>query len=209
MNAALIGEGSSDKALLPILRWILGAASPAEARLEWIDTARIERRPRTLAQKVAAANNLFTTCDLLFVHRDADNQPPEWRYEEIRQAVGSRVYVAIVPIRMTEAWLLINPDAIRAASGRVTGTNDLGLPPLTTIEAEPDPKVTLHTALTRAHGATGRRAQRFDASRAVHRLADLIEDWSPLRKLAAFRRVEEDTRNALVALGMPIHPPST
>lgn len=208
MIAALLGEGSGDKALLPILRWLLGQATSADVRLEWIDTGRFDRRPRTLSEKVAATN-IASPCDLLFVHRDADRQPPEWRYDEIQQAVGNQNYVAIVPIRMTEAWLLIDAGAIRAASGRITGTEDLGLPPLARLETDLDPKVTLHNALTRAHGATGRRARRFDESKAVPRLADLIEDWSPLRQLSAFQRAEADTRTALTALGLPIRHAST
>lgn len=124
MIAALLAEGPSDKALLPILRWVLGSASPVPARIEWIDTSSFARRPSTLREEVDAAK-IVCPCDLLFVHRDADKQPPQWRYDKISQSVGDQVHVAVVPIRMTEAWLLIDAEAIRAASGRVSGIEDL------------------------------------------------------------------------------------
>ena len=33
-----------------------------------------------------------------------------------------------------------------------------------------------------------------------HELAEQIDDWSPLRQLPAFRRLEDDTRAALAGL---------
>jgi hypothetical protein len=203
--AALLADGTSDKALLPILRWVLACASPVESRVEWIDTASFDRPTNSLRDKVALGQ-IVCPCDLLFVHRDAEKQPPLRRYEEIRQAVGDRVYVAVVPIRMTEAWLLIDAGSIRAAAGRVSGVEDLELPPLSRLETEADPKDTLYRALRRAHNAHGRRAERFHPPAAVHRLANLVEDWSPLRRLTAFRRLEEDTRIAIGHLGLKLHP---
>ena len=205
MIAALLADGTSDKALLPIPRWVLACASPVESRVEWIDTASFERPAFSLREKVELAQ-IVCPCDLLFVHRDAEKQPPQRRYEEIQQAVGKRIHVAVVPIRMTEAWLLIDSGAIRAAAGRVSSLDDLDLPPFARLETDVDPKDTLYKALKCAHGATGRRAQRFHPPTAVHRLANLVEDWSPLRRLTAFQRLEEDTRRALSALGLTLHP---
>lgn len=202
MNAALLGEGPTDRALLPLLRWLLGQSTASTCEIAWVDTNRIAGEG-ALAAKVArglAAN----PCDLLFVHRDSDQQPPEWRYTEIAAAVGAQPYVAVVPIRMTEAWLLLDAAAIRAAAGRPSGAEDLALPPLSRMEALADPKRALREALISAHAATGRRAARFDPGAALYRVADLVEDWSPLRRLSAFQRLERDTRTAVEALGLPL-----
>ncbi|RME22428.1 MAG: hypothetical protein D6798_15770 [Deltaproteobacteria bacterium] len=204
MNCALLGEGSSDRVLLPVLRWVLERATPAECWLAWVDTSLFTTGPK-LADKVRGALTVHP-CRLLFVHRDADNQPPERRFDEIRLAAGSQPHVAIVPIRTTEAWLLIDEAAIRAAAGRVSGREPLGLPALSRIEQVADPKRVLRDALMTAHGATGRRARRFHPADARMRLADLVDDWSPLRQLSACRRLEADTRSALAALGLPLHP---
>lgn len=200
MIAALLAEGSSDKALLPLLRWVLAELTSSDVRLEWIDLSGFPNRPSSLRGKVEAAS-VICRSDILFIHRDADNQPTQWRYDEIRDAVGERPHVGVVPIRTTEAWLLIDHATIRIAAGRVSGTEDLGIPPLSRIESIADPKSVLREALRRAHRATGRRAQRFDFGVAIQRIADLVEDWAPLRQLTAFRRLEHDTRNALTAVG--------
>lgn len=60
----------------------------------------------------------------------------------------------------------------------------------------------LYDALRTANGAKGRRAKSFKPGRAAHRLANLITDWTPLRTLTAFARLEADTRRALEQLGV-------
>ena len=198
MIAALLGEGRSDRALLPILRWLLGRCADQDIRVEWVDTERFRLPHRTLKEKVAAAL-IACPCDLLFVHRDADHEDPQPRHEEIRGAVGAHPHVAVVPVRETEAWLLIDPKAIAAAAGRPRWADALNLPPVARLEAVADPKRLLKSALMEALGQTGRRAAHFDPDTAMHRAADLVEDWSPLLQLSAFQRLERDTRAALGA----------
>jgi hypothetical protein len=71
------------------------------------------------------------------------------------------------------------------------------------IETLADPKRTLHGALLTAAAVTGRRRRAFDAGGTARRLAELIEDWTPLRQLPAFRQLEADTRKALRGLNVP------
>jgi len=113
-------------------------------------------------------------------------------------------HVCVVPVRMQEAWLLHDTAAIRQAADRPSGTDFLDLPPANRWERLPDPKSTLHNAHRIANGATGRRARRFNPAPAAHRLAELITDWSPLRTLPAFARLEADTRTALTTLGVVV-----
>lgn len=145
----------------------------------------------------------FYPCQILFVHRDAENQGPELRYHEIFDANTTGLHhVCLVPVRMQEAWLLHSELALREAAGRPSATNALNLPSADRWETLPDPKSVLQTALVEASGAQGRRARRFRPGHAAHRLADLITDWSPLRQLAAFRRLEVDTRAAFEHIGV-------
>lgn len=206
MNIGLLGEGFSDRALVPILRWILRETTDRPLDVRFIDRGLFPERARTLAEKVELAVR-FGPWDLLFIHRDSDGQPVEWRSAEIASAAGKHAHVAVVPVRMTEAWLLHSEPAIRAAAGRPSGAEPLTLPPVKRIETLPDPKEVLREALTTAHAATGRRARQFEAAAAVHRVADLIEDWRPLRALPAFQRLEADAREALVRLGVPVGTP--
>jgi hypothetical protein len=151
-----------------------------------------------IAEKAeVAAGEKYYPCKLLFVHRDAERENPIVRHAEIRAAVeelaGGRIQipaVAVVPVRMLEAWLLFNEQAIRRAAGNPNGSQDLNLPPLNRLEDRPDPKVDLQFALRTASGLQGRRLKKFDEHRAFWRITDHVRDLSPLRQLPAFRQLE-------------------
>ena len=195
----LITDGSSDRALLPILTWVLrerGGVSRIQP--EWADLNRLPRPPKVLRDRILAALDLFP-CDLLFVHRDAERKDPKHRYEEIRNAlkeVAARDFktpaVCVVPVKMTEAWLLFDETSIRQAAGNPNGKNLLNLPNLNKIELILDPKGSLSEILQKASGLSGRRLKTFNVQASQIRISDLIEDFSPLRKLKAFQRLEND-----------------
>jgi hypothetical protein len=46
----------------------------------------------------------------------------------------------VIPIRMTEAWLLLDEEAIRDSAGRPSSSVSLGLPLPQRVETIPDPK---------------------------------------------------------------------
>ena len=141
-------------------------------------------------------------CNLLFVHRDAERAARQVRVAEILRVLGaSPPAVCVVPVRMQEAWLLFDEGAIRAAAGRPTGMEPLPLPALRRTEAVPNPKSVLRDALVTASGLRGRRRRQFPVMERVYRLAVLIEDFSPLRELAAFGALEHDLRMTLEGNG--------
>lgn len=108
--------------------------------------------------------------------------------------------VCVVPVRMQEAWLLCDEAALRAAAGNPHGKEILELPPVVQLESLPDPKRLLHDLLRQASGLGAKRRKRFPVQERTHRLADLIEDFSPLRTLPAFARLEADLVSVLVDL---------
>ena len=99
--------------------------------------------------------------DVLVVHRDAERQTVDDRLAEIRAALQSAALewhlIPVIPVRMTEAWLLLDESAIRLVAGRPTGTEPLNLPSVAQVEAEPDPKSCLQEVLATASGLSGRR----------------------------------------------------
>jgi|JI10StandDraft_1071094.scaffolds.fasta_scaffold343170_2 hypothetical protein len=207
MRATLITDGSSDVVLLPILRWLLDQLAVVPMDVQWADLRALPRPPKTLTDRARVAMELYP-CALLFVHRDAEGEPIERRLAEIEVA-GAEVgpCVAVVPVRMQEAWLLHHEAALRQAAGRPSGREPLDLPSWVRIESLPDPKAVLHQALRVASGHHGRRLRSFDPARVAHYLADLIDDWSPLRRLGAFQRLERDMRAALIRLGVGLRFP--
>jgi len=202
VRATLVTDGSSDVVLVRILEWLISQLTPEEIEVRWADLRVVRRRPQGLSERLSVAIDLYP-CRILFVHRDAEGQNPDLRYAEIQAANQTACpHVCVVPVRMQEAWLLHDEVALRQAADRPSGTEALNLPPAARWERLPDPKAVLHAALRTANGSTGRRARNFRPGRAAHRLAELITDWSPLRALVAFQRLEAETRLALTQLGL-------
>ncbi|MFZ2852979.1 MAG: hypothetical protein WAZ34_02570 [Rhodocyclaceae bacterium] len=96
-----------------------------------------------------------------------------------------------IPVRMLESWLLCSEEAIRIAADNPNGKNPLNLPAIARVESAPDPKEILFNALRVASELSGRRLTKFRAEQRRHRVAELIEDFAPLRLLASFQEFED------------------
>jgi hypothetical protein len=198
LRYTLACDGSSDRALHPILDWLLRQHLAPDCALQsglWHDT--------DLVARIREAVRLFP-CDLLFVHRDAERESVAKRTEEIEEAKEKALAalptdaalpaICVVPVRMTEAWLLFNEQAIRDAAGNSNGKIVLQMVGIHRAEDHPDPKETLEKLLRTASGLKGRRLDKFDERRARQRVAEFIDDFEPLRSLPAFRKLETDIK---------------
>lgn len=197
MIYTLAADGASDRVLLPILTWSLKQHSATSIIAQWVDFSRIPRQ-RNTEERLKTAMDLYP-CDVLFVHRDAEGQTPDLRREEIANALSqtSVRHIPVVPVRMTEAWLLADETAIRSAAGNPNGTEDLNLPDFRRLEDLPDPKKVLHQALAKATGRNTRRRQRFPVRQRVHLITNYIDDYSRLNVLPAFRALQRDIRTLI------------
>ena len=205
IKATLLSDGSSDRALIPILEWLLQQQrARANPSVQWFDPAQSRTRYKTLAAKITQALEYYP-CDILFIHRDAESRPLEERVREIETAWTSDErpgqMVQVIPVRMTEAWLLFDEACIRKASGCPSGRARLDLPKLAACEGIADPKQRLHESLRTASEKSGRPLKKLAPEVAVHRLAELIPDFSPLRHLPAFQRLETEISRALTGTG--------
>lgn len=204
LRYTLLSDGPADKALMPILTWLLRQHVPnLPIQSRWADLRWLLRPPRELHEKIQESIYLYP-CDLLFVHRDAETASLDVRLNEIRQAVldasienETSTVVCVVPVRMTEAWLLFDIDAIRQAAGNPNGTVPLNLPNLSRVEALPNPKRVLHDILREATDRSTRRKKYYDTNRAVQRIPECIEDFSSLRRLPAFVALEEEVKETV------------
>jgi hypothetical protein len=123
---------------------------------------------------------------LLFVHRDAESMTLEQRLEEFDGA-HNRV-VPVIPVRMTEAWLLISAKAIAEAADRPDAA--VSVPAVSDLPSLPDPKRELEELLIAAAGRpSGRRGKKFSASLVSRRVnvAALIDDYAPLESVPDFQ----------------------
>ena len=205
LSYTLLSDGSSDKALMPILTWLLRENQVNCAiQAEWAELRHLPEVPKPLAQKIIKSLELYP-CDLLFIHRDAEKEPRENRVIEIHNALKEvqqsvivpQVYICVIPVRMLEAWLLFNEAAIRKAAGNPRGKEQLQIPDIRRLQQLPDPKNDLHQLLSIASGLTGRRQKQFNVHEKIHRLADLIDDFSPLRNLSAFQELETEIQQVI------------
>lgn len=207
ISFALLSDGSSDAALL---LWVLREHAEAQVGFhpQWADLRRLGRPPDTLALRIAAAAQIYRP-DLLFIHRDAEGEPAQDRHAEIAAAIEQAKeqrfnlsYLAVVPIRMQEAWLLVDEAAIRRAAGNPFGKCHLDLPALKQVESLPDPKAILHQALRQACSLHGRRLRKFNVGKATHRVAGYTTSFETLRRLSAFQRLESDVEQFLRNAGV-------
>lgn len=188
-TVALLADGSSDHHVLgPLVTLALDEHSPVPYRLIHADGA---ERGADLQTRIRSAVNRFP-CDLLLIHRDAESAPVTAREQEIDTAAkraAAPPYVKVIPVRMTEAWLLADEAAIRAAVGNPADTRPLGLPSLRDIENSQAKDVLLR-AIRNASGLGARRRRGLLPQQFRHRVAETIESLEPIRRLASFRHFE-------------------
>ena len=108
---------------------------------------------------IEALSCILAICSLCI--GDAESAPIEEREAEIRKALekssveSSVCVVCLVPVRMQEAWLLIDEAALRRAAGNPNGTQPLDIPDVQKLEELSDPKQLILRA-----SASGKRTSR-------------------------------------------------
>lgn len=205
LRYTLLADGPADRALIPILDWLLREHLPSQpVQPQFAELRSVRRPPVSLVERLKVSIALYP-CEILFVHRDAEAEPPQNRVGEINLALqqasleGTPPLCCVVPVRMTEAWLLFDEAAIRKAAGNPNGRIPLDIPSVP--ESVVNPKDVLERLLRDASGLSGRRRKKFNVAPSVQRLAQLIEGFSRLRGLDAFRSLEADLEVVLHSLG--------
>jgi hypothetical protein len=205
-RALLLVDGSSDE---PLGRHVARLARRHDCELDVVtpDLSRLSPRPghrvKDRLEKVLKFDDDF---DLIIVHRDTEGQEPADRQQEIEAAVSEVCpdlpFLPVVPVRMTEAWLLVDEEAIRRVAGRPGGKESLGLPAPRQAERIPDAKQLLEKALVKASGASGRRlkiAKRNFAGQR-RRLLEELDHGGPILELSAWRALESDVQRVVTNL---------
>ena len=201
-----IGEGSSD---LPLRDHVerIAAAHGVPLRVSAPDLSRLPEPPgRDVGSMAVAALALAGPSSLLFVHRDADRETADVRraqiHESLRAAALELPAVAVIPVRMTESWLLVDEGAIRAVAGNPAGREPLDLPVAHRAEAVADPKALLREALKRASGLRQRRLRDFTNDFGHHRrqLLERLDPEGPVAQLGSWRQFVADVEEAVAKL---------
>ncbi|MGW6283998.1 hypothetical protein [Streptomyces sp. NPDC055107] len=201
-----IGEGSSDNGLVPHIESI-AVRKGLDVSVTVPDFGLL-RLPtgHSVPDKLRAARSLGGAYDLAVVQRDADRGPAHDRKDEIEKAVDAEWpglrHVAVVPVRMLEAWLLLDEGCLRQVAENPRGRVGLDLPKGVAAENIADPKQLLKESLARASEYKGRRLAQFQKRFSQHRLRmlELLDPDGPVTCLPSWRAFVEDLDAAFEVL---------
>ncbi|MBP2707085.1 hypothetical protein JOL79_25190 [Microbispora sp. RL4-1S] len=203
LRVLFLAEGTSDSGLIRQIERIAVEAH-VDIAVTHPDLARLPKPPGPgVAAKLRAVLEIDGSYDLLLIHRDADRDGRDARIAEIFDAVDRNApgtpHTAIIPVRMTEAWLLVDEAEIRVVAGNPNGKVKIDLPAVSRVESIPDPKSLLKEKLALASGLTGRKLQKFNQRFPQNRrlLLERIDPDGPIAKVPSWCAFVTDLKAGL------------
>ena len=207
---ALYAEGSTDQLFLPEVIRRTAKQNLIQSGQQYIDVKPVDpisfsKTGMKQDECILQAARRAASYNILIIHADADYRTAERALKErfypgyslVQQAQEAvcRCVLPIVPVQMTEAWMLADPEALRAALGTSKKVQDLGLPlKAKLVEADSDPKHTLKMIVSKAN--THRSRQRFVEVNSLYTFLGRKVDLSRLRDVPAYQRFVHDLVNA-------------
>ena len=201
VSFAFLCEGSSDTGLIAHLETLLMHFGVQEAT--GMPDTRKGTLPARLRQLLTEATG--AGIDMVFIHRDSDGPDRDGREREIRQGVEESGFphplIPVIPVQETEAWLLLDEQAIRDVVAS-KGKQSLRLPKPNAIEGTRKPKEILQKALLAASETSGRRLKKEKNSFNHHRrvLLQRLDPFGAVRDLPSWQCLERDIQRALAQL---------
>ncbi len=200
ISFVLLCEGSSDEGLRAHLETLLIHFGAREA------TGMTDARKGPIATRLRQLLREGANLDMVFIHRDSDGPDRDGREREIRRGVEDsgfpHPHVPVIPVQETEAWLLLDEQAIRDVVACPKGKQPLKLPKPNAIEGIRNPKEILKKALLAASETGGRRLQKqkngFNRHRGV--LLQRLDPFGAVRGLPSWQCLERDIQRALAQL---------
>ena len=181
---SVVADGGTDRLLVPVIQWAIHRLDP--------DVEILEPEFRKRHGSVEDFLSLYESgVMLIFVHRDSESHSLQDRLREFQTIVQPNV-VPVVPVQMSEAWILFDGAAVARAAG--SPSSHVPVPAIADVESISNPKDRLDRLLHRAAGSpSGRRGRNFKRAIASRRVsvAEYISDYSPLGDLPAFRKFRE------------------
>ncbi|MGQ0840617.1 hypothetical protein [Actinokineospora sp.] len=197
-NGLYICEGTSDLPLANVVETIFFSRN-VMVYLSKPDFSLLGKVPKTVNARIGAGLELMGSVpDLIVVHRDADNVKVDARRAEIECGAQVASYqgalLPVIPVRMTEAWLLLDEPAIRQVAGNPNGKMQLPLPGIHEVERRADPKSLLQECILAAANVSGRRKDETKKRFSYHRrqLLERLDCGGPVTRLEGWKRLVRD-----------------
>ena len=156
--------------------------------------------------RIAAAARLARGAwSIAFIHTDGATDATRARRELAQPAIDrlatecaeAGVGVAVIPVRETEAWALVDGDALRTVFGCRLDDAQLGLPQPRRVESLADPKAVLNHAFAMTNPSPHRCKQ--GVAPLLNALGETVS-IDALRRLRSFQSLEDELKEALRAL---------
>jgi len=220
---ALYAEGRADESFLPIVIQRTAEQILAQRGRTVVDVLEPITLNHTIdhdfsmrVERILEAARRSAGYHALVVHADADYPTPERAFRERFRPGADKVYqirqsqervcdhlLPIIPVQMTEAWMLADPEALQTVIGTKLPAQDLGLPlHAHEVESDPAPKQTLHLVVQKARAGRLRR-RRLDIRTIYEPLARQIS-LEHLGGVAAYRQFVADLTQTLIALHLAV-----
>ena len=152
---SIVADGGTDVMLVPVIQWAIHRLDPDVEILE----PEFRKRRGTVDDFL---RTYHSGAMVIFVHRDSEHLTLENRLREFHGVTRTDV-VPVVPVQMSEAWILFDGSAVARAAGSPAATAPV--PGIAEIEGIADPKDRLDELLFLAAGSpTGRRGRNFKRS---------------------------------------------
>lgn len=202
-----VGEGPSDEYLIPMLEELCSELGGSRAQGTAAPLRALPEPPgKQIHAQALTALALVPDANLLFVHRDTDNEPYELRRQQITEGITradiDTPFVPVIPVRETEAWALLDEAMIREVAENPRGTQRLNLPSPQHVHSVVNPKERLESILELACGHSGRKLKkfkkRFPSQR--RRLLEELDIHGPLRHVPAWQQLRQDVEDAIAQL---------
>jgi Domain of unknown function (DUF4276) len=212
LTIAYSGEGTTDERFLAniILRTFEDVLIEAKSEIEIHDPVYIYKEGPNAIAKIVNAAEQAEGFHVLCIHVDADYENDNRAFEERINSGFNAVeasnnaicknLIAIVPIQMTEAWMLSDIDVFKDEIGTEKSNLELGLPVrVNHIERISDPKETINNAIRIAFA-------NYSSRRNVPRIGEIYIPLSQkikmdnLKNLPSFLKFREAVKQSLVKL---------
>lgn len=210
LTIGYLGEGTTDERFIGniIKRTFEELAFECKGQIEVYEPRFIKVTQQHFVEQALEASKNAKWLNILCIHTDADAETDEIAFQnKINPAINAihthddncKNIVAVVPIYMTEAWMLADRDLLRDEIGTDKTIEQLNLPTrLNQIERNTDPKKTIQDAIDFAFIDKPKR-KKVDIGALYTPISQQI-DLSILENLSSYQKFKNASREALRAL---------
>ncbi len=214
LTIGIISEGVTDERFLPniIRKTFEELAFECNGEIEVYEPELIKKQGNTFIEQVLNAATGNHWINILCVHTDADSSsdkkvftekilPAFDKIEKYEKENICKNLVAIVPIQMTEAWMLSDTQLLIDEIGTDKNLQDLELPKaLNEIENISDPKNTIENAIRIAFSEQSPRRKRLSLGELYSPISQKVK-LSNLKYLSSYNKFRQSSYIALKKLG--------